>query len=70
MEEGEWRWALKDYGDTDGEKGEEVRTSGIGKTPSMGAKVGVVPSVLEERAGGKQQISVGLGRTGEPGLIN
>lgn len=36
----------------------------------MGEKVGVVPSVLEERAGGKQHRPVGLGGTGEPGLIN
>lgn len=35
-----------------------------------GRKGGFVPSVLEERAGGKQHRPVGLGGTGEPGLIN
>lgn len=61
---------LKGVGTHTWGKGGEVRTSGIGKTSSMGEKVGVASSVLEERAGGKQHRPVGLGGTGEPGLIN
>lgn len=52
------------------EEVKEIRTYGIRKTSSMGEKVGMMPSVLGERAGGKRHGPVGLDRTGEPGLIN